>query len=443
MKKTTGEKLSERSNNAQPSATAETAPLRDRAQVRVAEKNQAAERMGKMDSTGVRVERSGMNRPGFVKVAVAMCAIVLAGVFSSCSGTPTDTAANTDEKARICPKNLVIQTDWWPELEHVGSYQLIGPNGTADRETFRYSGPIQPQYQVGGIETVEVRAGGDATGFSPVTSLLYEDEDITLGYVNTSDALKDAATNRVIGVAKTIEIHPHMIMWDPAQHTVESPQDLAKTGATMLYFDGNAVVDFLVSEGALTEEQLDPSYGGAPDRFIESNGAILQQGFASNEVHKYENEIDWKDGAPGPVRFYLVHDLGFEDYPAMYSIRSDRMEELSGCLELLVPKLSQAWVDVLADPSEMGNKLVEINETYDTYWKLSPQLNARASEMFDRGLAINGGDQVDYCSFSTPRVQALAEIMEKVIEDRGGLIAEDYSAELIMTNKFCDETIKR
>ena len=32
-------------------------------------------------------------------------------------------AAATDEV--VCPANLVIQTDWWPEIEHGGTYQLM------------------------------------------------------------------------------------------------------------------------------------------------------------------------------------------------------------------------------------------------------------------------------------------------------------------------------
>ena len=34
------------------------------------------------------------------------------------------------------------------------------------KDTFTYSGPIQPQYAVGGVETVEIRAGGDAVSFN-------------------------------------------------------------------------------------------------------------------------------------------------------------------------------------------------------------------------------------------------------------------------------------
>lgn len=336
-----------------------------------------------------------------------------------------------------CPSNLVIQTDWWPEIEHAGTYQLIGPNGTADPETFRYSGPIQPQYAVGGIETVEVRAGGDAVSFTPVTSVMYEDSDVTLGYVNTSDAMRDAGSNAVIGVAKTLELNPQMIMWDPAQFDVSDPADLAATEARALHFDGSSWVDFVVGQGFLTEDQLDPSYGGAPDQFIESNGGILQQGFATNEIYKYENDIEWKDGGPADVEFFLIHDLGFEDYPAMVSVRADKIDELSGCLTELVPMLSQAWVDFLNDPTPVGDALVQINETYDTYWRVSQGINERALELFADGIAVNGSDGT-YCGFDEDRVSNLIEVLKPGFDATGIVYPDDVAASDLVDNRFCE-----
>ncbi len=346
----------------------------------------------------------------------------------------------TDEMAAdeaVCPSNLVIQTDWWPEIEHAGSYQLIGPNGTSDAETFRYSGPVQPQYAVGGIETVEVRSGGDAVSFTPVTSLMYEDSDITLGYVNASDAIKDTGSNAVVGVAKTLELNPQMVMWDPEQFDISAPGDLGATGARILHFDGTTYTDFLVGEGFIDESQLDPSYGGAPDQFIESNGGIIQQGFASNELFKYENDIAWKDGAAAPVDYFLIHDLGFEDYPAMYTVRADKVDEMSPCLEVLVPVLAQAWVDALADPNTIGDALVGINDTFDTYWKVSPGINAVAMELFNGGIGVNSADGT-YCSFDIDRVAGLIDIVQPVLEDRGIDMASDLSADTLVTNRFCD-----
>ena len=129
---------------------------------------------------------------------VAAAGLILAACGDSDSSDTTTPEGNGDA---VCPANLVIQTDWWPEIEHGGTYQLIGAGGTSDPKLFTYSGPIAEKYKVGGIETVEIRAGGDAIEFQPVLSVMKTDTDITLGYVNTDDVIQSAGTVRGIGVA--------------------------------------------------------------------------------------------------------------------------------------------------------------------------------------------------------------------------------------------------
>ena len=113
--------------------------------------------------------------------------------------TTDDMTETTDDMAEgdtVCPTNLVIQTDWWPETEHGGTYQLIGAGGESDASLFTYSGPIDPAYAVGGIETVEIRAGGDAIEFQPVPAVMKTNQDITLGYVNTDDIIETSPNRR-------------------------------------------------------------------------------------------------------------------------------------------------------------------------------------------------------------------------------------------------------
>src|SRR5688500_12211502 len=42
----------------------------------------------------------------------------------------------------VCPDPLVVQTDWFPEPEHGGLYQVIGPDGDADAGAGTYTGPL-------------------------------------------------------------------------------------------------------------------------------------------------------------------------------------------------------------------------------------------------------------------------------------------------------------
>ena len=347
-----------------------------------------------------------------------------------------DTEAAGDEMAEaVCPSNIVIQKDWWPELEHGGTYQLIGTDGEADASQFAYKGPIADAYKVGGIETVEIRSGGDAVSFTPVTSLMATDDDIIFGYVNLSDVIKDSVTAPVVAVGKTLEVDPQMVMWDPAQLDISSPEDIKATGAEVLHFDLAAYIDFMIGSGLMDAGQSNPSYGGAPDTWVARGGDFIQQGFATNEIYKYENEIEWSDGAPAPVEFFTVGDLGFDNYPALMTVRADRVEDLSPCLEILMPVMAQAWVDYLADPTPITDKLIEINSDYNTYWTLSPELNARGLEIIEeRGIGANSPDGT-YCSVDEDRAQALYDILKTVYDDQGVEIADDVTESY--DNSFC------
>lgn len=347
---------------------------------------------------------------------------------------PETTAVAGDEA--VCPSNMVIQTDWWPELEHGGTYQLIGPDGTADADTFIYSGPIQEQYAVGGVETVEIRAGGDATGFVPGSSLLASDDDIIFAYINVSDIMKEAGEVPMIAVAKTLDLDPQMIMWDPEQNPVAAPEDIAASGAQVLHFDGVAYIDYMIAQGYMTEDQSNPSYGGAPDQWVAEGGSFFQQGFATNEIYKYENEIAWKNGAPADVDYYTVGELGVPNYPAAMTIRADRLEELTPCLEVFVPAMQQAWVDYLADPTPVTDALISIAETYDTYWQLSEGLNETGLAILEEeGIGANSPDGT-YCSFDPERIQTLADIFGPIYEEQGIELVDDLTA--VVTNEFCE-----
>lgn len=345
----------------------------------------------------------------------------------------------------VCPTNMVIQVDWWPEVEHGGTYQLMGDGAEADAEQFTYSGPIDPAYAVGGIETLEIRAGGDAIEFQPVSAVMKTDQDIVLGYNNSDDIIQAAPTVELTAVAATLERNPQMIMWDPTQLEVDKadPTSIAATGARVLHFPGQAYIEFLISSGAMTADQSDPNYGGAPDQWVANGGDFIQQGFATNEIYKYANLIDWKDGAPAPVDFLLIDELGWQPYPGSYAVLTERLEELSPCLELFVPKLQQAWVDFLADPDAVGDEIIAVTEEYDNFWTLSPELNQTAYELFDStGIGSNGPDDT-YGNFDDERLTRLFDQMSEILAEEGIELPDGYTAASAYTNEFIDPSIGR
>jgi hypothetical protein len=354
-----------------------------------------------------------------------------AGSETTDAGSETTDAASGGEG--VCPQKLTIQTDWFPELEHGGTYQLIGPDGTADKDSVSYSGPVQEQYAVGGLEEIEIRT----VSFDKLNSSILQDGEADMAYINMSDIIKDSAAVDMVAVAKTLDKDPQMIMWDPEQNPVEAPEDIAASGAQVLHFPGVAYIDYMIGQGYMTEDQSNPSYDGSDAAWVSDGGNFFQQGFATNEVYKYENEIEWKDGAPAPVDFYTVGDLGFDNYPAAITMMRDKAEELSDCLELLVPAMQQAWVDFLNDPKPVTDAMIEINVAHDGFWTLSEGLNEAGMALVESGeFAVNSPDGT-YCSFDEERVQGLYDILAPIYEEQGTEIADGIDG--IFTNEYCAE----
>jgi hypothetical protein len=359
------------------------------------------------------------------------------------SGSDDAVSDGTAADASVCPSNMVIQTDWWPEVEHGGTYQLMGEGAEADAEFFTYAGPIDPAYAVGGIETLEIRAGGGAIESQPVATVMKTDQDVILGYLNSDDVIQAAPTVEVTAVATTLQISPQMVMWDPTHLEIDKndPTTIAATGERVLHFPGSAYIDFFVSDGIMTADQSDPNYGGAPDQWVANGGDFIQQGFATNEIYKYENLIDWKDGAPAEVDFLLIDDVGWQPYPGPYTVLTERLDELSPCLELFVPKLQQAWVDFLENPGPIGDEIIAVTEEYDNFWTLSPELNEAAYALFEStGIGSNGSDDT-YGNFDEGRLSLLFDQMSAIMAEEGIDLPDGYTAESAYTNEFIDPSI--
>jgi hypothetical protein len=355
---------------------------------------------------------------------------------SAAAGVGDAAAVTTDGP---CPANLVIQTDWFAEMEHGGLYQLIGDAGRADKERFTYSGPLQARYRgPHGVQTVEIRSGGAAID-GTVAAAMAADDRIYLGFINTDDIIALAAEGQAYtSVMATLDINPQMLMWNPVRYSILDFKDLARTRAKVLYFAGATYIDYLLAQGYLTEDQLDAGYDGSPARWLESDGDVIQQGFASNEVFTYTEALpEWRR----PVDFFLIHWLGYETYPETLAMATDRVAAESDCLELLVPVLQQAWVDFFLAPGEVSTTVVRTLDTFDTFFRVTPELNERAVEIFKQyGIGSNGPDPT-LGNFDTARVERMIGIVNDLRADRGDKVAAGLTAADIMTNEFVDDSI--
>lgn len=333
----------------------------------------------------------------------------------------------------ICPDRIVLQTDWFPEVEHGGAYNLIGPGGTIDAAAGTYSGPLRDT----GVE-MEIRAGGPFIGFSQPTAQMYADPDIFVAYADTGDQIKTYGTLPAVGIVAPLEIGPQIIMFDPATYQFETVSDVKDAGATVLYFEGAAWVDYMVGTGQLDRAQTDGSYDGSPARFVAEAGGLAQQGFATNEPFKYENDIpEWGK----PVDFLLLHDSGWQIYQSNIVVRPETVSEFGECLSKLVPMWQQSQVDYINDPQATNDLILQIVVEMNTFWVLSDALNADAVEkMRDLGVVSNGPDDT-LGNYDMDRLTTFFNEFAPIAREAGAEVPEDLTPEDLVTNEFIDESI--
>ncbi len=339
----------------------------------------------------------------------------------------------------VCPATVTIQTDWNPEAEHGALYQMVGEGYTIDADLKTVTGPLVDS---SGAETgidIQVRAGGPAIGFQAPSAQLYQDTDITLAYVATDEAVSVAEDLPTLAVVAPLDINPQIIMWDPGTFPdVETIADIGATDTRVLYFQGAAYMEYLTGEGILKAEQVDGSYDGSPTTFVAENGGVAQQGFATAEPYIYKNEIaEWgKD-----VGFQLIHDTGYPIYAAPLAIRTDDLETLTPCLELLVPIVQQAQIDYVADPATANALILELVGEYNTGWVYSEGVAEFSVEnQLELGI-VGNGDDTTLGNFDLDRVQTVIDIAAPIFEAGGKVIPEGLAPEDLVTNEFIDETI--
>ena len=334
-----------------------------------------------------------------------------------------------------CPATIVVQTDWFPESEHGALYQMVGADYTVDTGKKVVKGSlIDSAGEDTGVD-IEVRTGGPAIGYQPVSATMASDDSITLGYISTDDAAFSYDSIKTLAVVAPLEINPQIIMWDPETYPdVKTVADIGTAGITMNVFGGGTFLEVFVAEGVVSEDQIDPSYDGAPTRFIAEGGKIAQQGFASAEPWQYKNEFtEWgKD-----VAYELIHDAGFEIYAAPLAIRAEQKEELSDCLKKFVPIVQQAAIDFINDPARANAIIIDAVEKYADFWVYGEGVAEYSVQtQKDLGLVGNGSNST-LGDFDLERADKVLEQMKGA----GLSVPADLTAEQIYTNEFIDTSI--
>lgn len=337
--------------------------------------------------------------------------------------------------AGICPATIVIQTDWFPESEHGALYQMVGSDYTVDTAKKTVKGSLVDSSGQNTGVAIEVRTGGPAIGFQPVSATMAQDDSITMGYVSTDDAAFSFDSIQTLAVVAPLEINPQIIMWDPETYPdVTSIADLGEAGITMNVFGGGTFLEVFVAEGVVSQAQIDPSYDGSPSRFIAEAGKIAQQGFASAEPWQYENEFaEWGK----PVAYELVHDAGFEIYAAPLAIRADQKDQLSDCLKKFVPIVQQAAIDFINSPARAVAIIVDAVDKFQDFWVYGDGVaNYSVQTMKELGLVSNGPNST-LGDFDFARANKVLDQMKNA----GLAVPADLTAEQLYTNEFIDTSI--
>ncbi|MGA1837283.1 ABC transporter substrate-binding protein [Herbiconiux sp. 11R-BC] len=372
---------------------------------------------------------------------VATTAVALSACSSSSStSTPAATAAAgaVDLAAAGCPATVVIQTDWNPEAEHGHLYQLLGPNPTVDANKKSVSGPLYASGAPTGVN-VEIRSGGPAIGFQQVSTQMYTDPDIMLGYVTTDEAIQLSDKTPTTAVFAPLDKSPLMVMWDPATYpNAKTIADVVKAGAVVRYFGGSAYMDYLNATGIIPKAQADGSYDGTPASFIAAGGKDAQQGFASAEPYIYQNEVSaWNK----PVDYQLIHDTGYQPYQSAMAVRTGDLAKDSDCLKALVPVLQQAEVDYFADPAPVNTMILDLVTQFDTGWVYSQGVaDYSVKTMKDIGLVGNGTDST-IGNFDDARISKFFDTVTPIFTGAGTTPKAGLTVKDIYTNEFIDTSI--
>lgn len=359
---------------------------------------------------------------------------------ASALGATTVSASGEDDVSLvgICPETVVFQTDWNPQAEHGWIYQLIGEDYEIDEGAVAVRGPLT----AGGVDTgvtLEIRSGGPAIGYQTVTSQIYADDSILLGFVYTDEAIQNAAENPTVAVYSGMEKNPQIFLWDPETYPdVQEIADLKETGASIHFFSGAAYMDYFVQSGIIDEHQALGDYGGTPDLFVAADGADAQQGFGSAEPYLFENVHEaWLK----PVAYAYINDAGWENYGQSMATKPENIETWSECFAALVPMLQQSSIDYLADPARTNAMIIAAVLAFDNGWVYDDGVAAYAAEtMVNDGLVGNGPNGI-IGEFDLDRVNNLIEIARPVYAALGQEPPAGLTAEDIVTNQFIDPTI--
>ena len=381
-------------------------------------------------------------------LAAALAAVTAVSV-AACSGSSTGEGGQVANAAAqdgapsalkgLCPDTVVFQTNWWPQAEYGGLYRLVGAKPTIDGNKNKVVGQLVDNGTDTGVK-IEIRAGGPANNYTPSASLLYTDDTITFGGADLDAIAQVSGTDKkVLSVFAPLDLSPVVLMWDPEQHPdFNTIADIGQTDTKVIYFQGATYMAYLLGGGLLRQSQVAASYGGTPDQWVAAKGNLVQQGYLTNEVLRYEND---KSVWGKKVAYQLIADSGYPVYPETMAIRPDKKQELAPCLKKLVPILQRSTAAYAADPGSTNQFISELVSGYPKAFGYSKQQgDAAAKAMLENDIIGNGRDG-GVGDFETNRVQRIITVVTPIFAAQKTPVKQGLTPNDIVTNEFIDPSI--
>lgn len=378
----------------------------------------------------------------YSKIAATLSAIVvltLAGCgnsdsLSSDTSVSESTASTISELSLVdvCPSKVVIQTDWFPESEHGGLYELMGADYSASKDT----GAVVGALTVHGVDTgvdLEIRAGGPFLQI-PVVTQMYQDDAIMFGYVGTDVGIKTFKDTPTLAVFSALNINPQVILWNAEKHpNAKTIADIGKEISTVYVFGDQSFMRYFVSTGAISNDQIDTNYQG---NLLLATEDAAHQGFVTSEPYKYSV----LDTGPITTGYQLIHDAGWTGYSQSLAIRKDRLEEFRPCLSKIVPIMQQAEIDYIAAPERANAIIIATTKAYDSFWTQSEGDTSNGAKSQKDLDIIGNGDTSTFGDFEESRVADFIAKALPIFREQGLDVVDVTPADLT-TNEFLDQTI--
>ena len=358
---------------------------------------------------------------------VAVSAMAVAG----CSNAePTSQRAGA--LAEVCSPTVAIQTDWYPQAEHGGIYELLGSDYVVDASAGTTTGALVVDGVDSGVD-LQIRAGGPFIE-SPVVTEMFLDDTIMFGYVGTDVAISRYAEAPTLAVFNALTINPQIILWNADKHPqVSTIAEVAQEVSAVSVFGDRPYMRYLVAQGVVPPEKVDTNYKG---NLLLATDDIAHQGFATSEPYRYRT---LESGAI-TTAYQLVHDAGWTSYPQNLAINKLRLEELRPCLAALVPILQQAQIDFVNNPERTIATIIDVVTQLDTSWSQTPELARYAVDTMQQLGLVGNGTTPTFGDFESPRIDDFIALATPILREQGLTIPEIQASDLA-TNEFLDTAI--